>query len=68
MRLPEHLLDEAMDVTVDRCIHIDDVAARNTAIRREALQVGAEIAFSLVAKWLAATNPEAHKAYLAEFK
>jgi hypothetical protein len=68
MRLPEHLLDEAMDKTVDRCLHIDDAAKRNVAIRREALQVGAETAFSLVAKWLAATNPDAHKAFLAEFK
>ena len=68
MRLPEHLLDEAMDTTVDRCIHINDAQERNKAIRREALQVGAETAFSLVAKWLAATNPDAHIAFLTEFK
>jgi hypothetical protein len=68
MHLPIHLVDAAVVEAIRRCEDIEDVAARDAAIRRAAAEAGAEKAFSLVARWLAATCPDAHDVFLAEFR
>lgn len=53
LHLPDHLVKKAVDTSSG-----DPVAAA---------QGGAEIALSLVAKWLAAQFPAVHKEFLREF-
>lgn len=54
LHIPDHLIEQAAESASG------DVVA---ASRR-----GAEIALSIVAKWLAATNPDTHQAFIQEFQ
>lgn len=46
---------------------LDTVAQHEQRLHDELVQVGAERAFELAAKWLAATAPEVHAEFLREF-
>lgn len=68
MNLDPTTVDRALTRAIELTTRSADEAQGEDAIRRAAVQAGADEMYSLVAKWLAFTSPSVHDAYLHEFK
>ena len=63
MKIPKHLLEKALSDSPKKSAGMSE-----KEIRESCVQEGADIMFSLVAKWLASTHPALHQVFLDEFK